>query len=73
MVINVLKERKRTMKKIYFAPDTTITKIELQRMIAASDPTDQTLDPNEDPIEDESGIGSRRHNNVWDDEEEEDY
>lgn len=60
------------MKKIYFAPNTTITKVELQRMIAASDPTDQTLDPNEDnPIENGDEIGSRRRGSVWEDEEEE--
>ena len=55
------------MKKIYFAPDTTVVKVELQRMIAGS-PVDQILDKNAEEIENGDLIGSRR-GGIWDDEE----
>ena len=53
-----------TMKKIYKTPTMNVVKVELTHMIAISTlgNTDAT-----------SGNLSRRGNNVWDEDEEEDY
>ena len=67
-------------KKIYFAPETTIVEIELQRMIALSlidedaDPDGEVLGREEEFEDEEDYAGGRRHHNgnhnVWDDEKE---
>ena len=57
------------MKKIYLIPQTQVTEIELQQMIAESI-IEKTLNP-EETTDDPNEIGSRRYQNVWDDEEEE--
>jgi hypothetical protein len=57
------------MKKIYFAPKTTIVKVQLQQMIAAS-PGNQVLDKDSTPVSSESEIGSRGFSGIWDDDEE---
>ena len=61
------------MKKIYEMPVTEVMKIATHTILAGSpgkpnaavDSIEDSIDPNE--------IESRRHNNVWDDEEEENY
>ena len=57
------------MKKIYLMPETEVIKVALTAMIAASDPK-VTVDTEETPI-DADEVESRRHTNVWEDEEEE--
>ena len=57
------------MKKIYFAPETTVVKVEMQQILAGS-PVDQVLDKDATPISSGSGIGARRYDDFWDDEEE---
>ena len=62
-------------KKIYFAPETTVVEIALQRMIALSK-IEETANGSdalsrEDEFEDEDDyVKSRRSRNCWDDEEE---
>ena len=53
------------MKKTYIVPKMEATEINMVSMIAASDPKviTEELDPEE--------ADSRKYNNVWDDEEEE--
>jgi hypothetical protein len=59
------------MKLIYKRPTTEIITISVAKMIANSQVEDG-FDPNDVDVTDEtSGNLSRRHNNVWDDEEEE--
>ena len=54
------------MKKIYFAPETTIVKVEMQQILAGS-PGDTPLDKNASQITDGNAIGAR--GGFWDDEE----
>lgn len=58
-----LNKKRKTMKKIYINPETKIVKIQTANMIAISlygkDAEDQGM--------------SRRGNNVWDEEDEEEY
>ena len=57
------------MKKTYINPETDIVLLAVQHMIAASvDGFNKTLD-DENTI-DTGDMLSRRHNSVWDDEEE---
>lgn len=59
------------MKKKYSMPDTAITNIELQQMIAVSNPEDGFSKST--PKELEGGISGgnmSRSNSIWDDEEE---
>ena len=56
------------MKKTYLKPETISCLIHMQQMIAASiEGFNAELD-NDNPIETEDML-SRRHNNVWEDEE----
>ena len=57
------------MKKIYMMPNCQVIKVTLTTMIAASTP-DVKVDDTEEVDADK--VESRRHNDVWDDEEEED-
>ena len=55
------------MKKIYLMPDCQVIKVALTTMIAASEP-DVKVDDTEKVDADK--VETRRHNDVWDDEEE---
>ena len=57
------------MKKIYMMPNCQVIKVTLTTMIATSTP-DVIVDDTEEVDADK--VESRRHNDVWDDEEEED-
>ncbi len=57
------------MKKIYMMPNCQVIKVNLTTMIAASTP-DVIVDDTEEVDADK--VESRRHNDVWDDEDEED-
>ena len=66
------------MKKLYIEPNTEIVIVDVKTtLLTASDPQNQPLDKDEDPITDGNEIGSRRYNDVWDEEfeeeEEDDY
>ena len=65
------------MKLTYKKPTTEIVTVSLMQMIASSQ-LEEGFNPNEaDETEETSGNLSRRHNNVWDEEfeeeEEDDY
>ena len=61
-----LNKKRKTMKKIYQNPETKIVKIQTANMIAVSNINTYG--------EDATGPGmSRRGNNVWDEEDEEEY
>ena len=57
------------MKKIYMMPNCQVIKVTLTTMIATSTP-DVIVDDTEEVDADK--VESRRHNDVWDDEDEED-
>lgn len=52
------------MKKKYMFPQTEVTEIELQQMIA--DSITKTLDPSKEE-DDVNEVGSRRHSSTWND------
>ena len=54
------------MKKIYQNPTTTVMRIELQQMIAASPATEQMVIG--DPVDNASGADARSFS-IWDDED----
>ncbi len=56
------------MKKIYMMPNCQVIKVTLTTMIATSTP-DVIVDDTEEVDADK--VESRRHNDVWDDEEDE--
>lgn len=59
------------MKKEYINPETSIVLLTLQTMIANSIPEfDGQINEDEEPIDPKEML-SRRHNNVWDEESEE--
>ena len=59
------------MKKIYQNPKLEVIKISTPTIMAGSvEAPNATVDPNEESV-DPDKIESRRHNNVWDDAEEE--
>ena len=60
------------MKKNYISPDTELTLIEPVNMIAASISLDVHTSEQAEEIKDQNEFLSRRHNSVWDEEEEED-
>ena len=55
------------MKKTYLTPETILTEIELQKMIATSDPQ---IKPEEE-ADPEGEVLSRRRRDVWEEDEEE--
>lgn len=59
------------MKKKYLVPSITLVQVELQHMCNVSGRVDDTpaLTYEDDP-QDPSGGMSRRHNDIWEDEEE---
>ena len=63
------------MKKIYFAPETTIVIVETQQILAGS-PLSLTSGGGTGQLQNETpdgGVLSRRSNDFWDDEEEDEY
>ena len=58
------------MKKIYFAPKTTVVTIEMQQILAGS-PGDAVLDKNAGQVTGSEGIGARKYDSFWDEEEDE--
>lgn len=59
------------MKLTYKKPTTEIVTVSVAKMIATSQ-VEEGFNPNEaDTTDETSGNLSRRHNNVWEDEEEE--
>ena len=60
------------MKKIYINPEINLVSVKVQVMQAASPSGEGKFDPNETP-QDPAGFDSRRSNNVWDEEDEEDF
>jgi hypothetical protein len=60
------------MKKLYIEPNTEIVIVAVKTtLLTASDPQNQSLNKDDEQITDGNDIGSRRYNNVWDEEEEE--
>jgi len=59
------------MKKIYETPEMKVVNVKLTTMIAASDP-DVTVNKDDTPV-DPGKVDSRRYNNVWDEEDEEEF
>ena len=61
------------MKKIYLTPRIVIVRIKCSNMVAATTPNGQNMiDPNA-TVDPEYFESRRRHNNVWGDEEDDDY
>ena len=59
------------MKKTYIAPTMDIVNIDTMEMMIAASQIQQTLNNNENPIDDHNDIGARSmRNSLWDDEEE---
>ena len=59
------------MKKTYIAPTMDIVNIDTMEMMIAASQIQQTLNNNENPIDDPNDIGARSmRNSLWDDEEE---
>lgn len=55
------------MNKTYFSPKTRVVKVEVARMIAASE--NLTINRNGEALTGESSVASRGNDSFWDDEE----
>ena len=59
------------MKKTYQIPDTDLTLVNVENLLQTGTTLPKGSD--DDVVTDEGELLSRRHNTVWDDEEEEEY
>ncbi len=62
------------MKKTYMMPSTQVLDVKIERLLTTGSELDiHTPTGEDDTVDNPDDLLSRRHNDVWDDEDEEDY